>query len=179
MKVMGKRFADAQIRAWVRESHARQSTGLMKQLERLRSDMDTILDCIVQIVQAQKQILQRLKDLSENQRGDQRGEKITKVVFRVYKREGAVIALFPDRDAGPTLCESYMHVGGHAPADYPSVVKNTQPAKPEEYEDLKRELESTPYNYKLRVVKRAVYVDYGTDAERPVGGFALRAGTRS
>jgi hypothetical protein len=82
--------------------------------------------------------------------------EITKVVFRKWpKREGGdVIALFPENIAVGYYCDSYQHVGQHGAADYSGVVSMTKPAKPEEYAALKRELESAPYEYKLRVIRR-------------------------
>jgi hypothetical protein len=71
-------------------------------------------------------------------------------------------ALFPDMK--PRLgefsfpmhgeCNSYMHIGGHGPADYAHIMACSRPAMPEEYAGMKRELESAPYHYKLRVVRR-------------------------
>lgn len=82
-------------------------------------------------------------------------EQETVVVFRKFN-DGQVIALFP-RDPGSSSnwynCDSYMHVGQHAPAD-PSIVRITKLAKPEEYADLKRELEEEPYGYRLKVQQR-------------------------
>jgi hypothetical protein len=85
-------------------------------------------------------------------------QPITEVVFRVWPKSegGDVLALFPydHFDAAATLCSSYQHVGGHGGADYSGCVRRTRPAKPEEYARLKRELESEPYNYRLKVVQR-------------------------
>jgi len=78
----------------------------------------------------------------------------TVVVFRRWRAFGqTVIALFPE-DVDKGFCSSYEHVGQHGAADYSGVVRKTTLATPEEYADLKRELESEPYNYVLRVVKR-------------------------
>ncbi len=75
------------------------------------------------------------------------------VVFRVW-HTGSVIALFPQIDEGHGLCSSYEHVGQHGTADYNHCIASTRPAKPEEYADLKRELESAPYRYVLQVYHR-------------------------
>lgn len=87
------------------------------------------------------------------------GTTQTRVVFRKwYKKEhgSEVIALFPDDlDPRTGLVQSYEHVGQHGGASYTAVIGNTKPAMPEEYADLKRELESYPYDYNLKVVKRA------------------------
>lgn len=79
---------------------------------------------------------------------------VTPVVFRWWT--GSVIALFPGTDADGTgrYCDSYQHIGQHSGADYHNIVRNSRPAKPAEYRVLKRELESAPYHYQLRVVKR-------------------------
>jgi hypothetical protein len=83
-------------------------------------------------------------------------QPVTRVVFRKWNRKnGTVIALFPDIGHAPGLVSSYEHVGQHGGADYSGVINHTKPATPDEYADLKKELESAPYNYNLRVVKRA------------------------
>jgi hypothetical protein len=78
--------------------------------------------------------------------------RLTLVVFRRWGN-GDIIALFPTfRDR--TYCESFEHVGQHGLAYYSGVISMTKPALPEEYAALKRELESAPYHYVLRVIKR-------------------------
>lgn len=76
---------------------------------------------------------------------------ITKVVFRKY-RSGEILALFPYEDWASTTCSSYMHVGQHGGANYVHCIYTTKPATPDEYADLKSELESIGYN--LQVIKR-------------------------
>lgn len=74
-----------------------------------------------------------------------------RVVFRKY-RNGDIIAYLLDQpEYRPGTCQSYMHVGQHGAADYfdPSTVLAT----PEEYADLKREMEEI-YGYRFRVVQR-------------------------
>lgn len=80
-----------------------------------------------------------------------------RVVFRKWNKRngGGIIALFPDLKERSGLVPSYEHVGQHGGADYNGVISQTTLAAPEEYADLKRELESNPYNYNLKVVKRA------------------------
>jgi hypothetical protein len=79
----------------------------------------------------------------------------TVVVFRKFT-DGQVIALFP-RDPGSSSnwydCDSYMHVGQHSSAD-PGLVNETEPASPDEYATLKRELEQQPYGYLFKVQQR-------------------------
>lgn len=81
-------------------------------------------------------------------------DEITDVIFRVWKRQGGVIALFPGIDEGNGKISSYEHHGQHGGADYMGVMGLTRPAKPAEYASLKRELESPPYNYRFRVMQR-------------------------
>lgn len=85
----------------------------------------------------------------------------TIVIFRKFKKSGEIIALFPEIIADPTpeFCESYMHVGQHggAMADLTDI---TRPATPEEYAELKAELEDIGYN--LTVKKKNQYKYYLT-----------------
>ena len=83
---------------------------------------------------------------------------IVRVVFRKWnKRNGnGVIALFPNESHGwPGQVMSFEHLGQHGPATYQAVITSSTLATPEEYADLKKELESSPYHYNLKVVKRA------------------------
>ncbi len=75
---------------------------------------------------------------------------ICPVIFRKWKT-GGVIALFPATayNTDPTLCMSYEHVGQHGAADDRGIIAMTIPASPEEYGDLKAELESIGYNLKI------------------------------
>jgi hypothetical protein len=91
---------------------------------------------------------------------DERGVTlgVTPVIFRKYRvdRGGEVVALFPEEawSADGRTCSCYVHTGQHGEADPSTVIAMTRPATPEEYADLKAELEGPPYNYKLRVCKR-------------------------
>lgn len=85
--------------------------------------------------------------------------KRVKVVFRKYKKDGEIIALFPGLPHDHRYCMSFVHVGQHGGADYNLVVRSTVPAKPEEFASLKLELESKPYNYQLDVGTRRTAVD--------------------
>lgn len=82
-----------------------------------------------------------------------------KVIFRKF-REGDVIALlieqnFKNRSTSkPDMVMSYQHVGQHSEASK-SIVRDTKLATPEEYADLKAELERI-YNEKIVVVKRFI-----------------------
>jgi hypothetical protein len=85
----------------------------------------------------------------------------TAVVFRRWgKRNGGeVLALFPLEvtDYAGRYCSSYQHVGQHGDADYTGCIGATVPADVSEPDcaALKLELESAPYHYRLRVLKRA------------------------
>lgn len=85
-------------------------------------------------------------------------QPVTDVIFRVWPKSegGDVLALFPG-DPGtnsPYTCSCYQHIGQHGSADPQGCIADTKPAKVSEYAALKLELESEPYNYNLRVVKR-------------------------
>lgn len=75
----------------------------------------------------------------------------TKVVFRKFS-DGEVIAMFYE-DQRPskygTICMSYLQMGQHGEASL-SLVSDTKLATPEEYADLKEELESIGYNLDVR-----------------------------
>lgn len=79
---------------------------------------------------------------------------MTRVIFRKFKEDNEVIALFPDEIANDhNECWSYMHYGQHSPADYNLVVKNTKPASNEEAQELLDELRYIGYD-DLKVYKR-------------------------
>ena len=79
----------------------------------------------------------------------------TKTIFRKFKDNGDIIALFPEypTDINGRYCDSYMHIGQHGAADYAYLLRWTVPATPEEYAELKRELE-THYDYEIEVYQR-------------------------
>ncbi len=77
--------------------------------------------------------------------------KMTPVIFRKFKEDGQVIALFPYdlwSYYGSDVI-SYMHTGQHGGADYKLCLKNSIPARPDEYQDLLKELETLGYNLKI------------------------------
>ncbi len=90
----------------------------------------------------------------------------TVVIFRKYKRKHSskyckednvpeILALFPEIIGNPNslTCMCYQHIGQHGDADYGYCINElTVPAKPEEYADLKEELES--FGYKLKVMRK-------------------------
>lgn len=75
----------------------------------------------------------------------------TKVIFRVWHNNSGVIALFPEEPGtnNAYTCSSYEHVGQHGAADPVNVIQLTRPAKPDEYADLKAELERIGYALKV------------------------------
>jgi len=81
--------------------------------------------------------------------------EFTPVIFRTDK-DGEVTAVFPTQPGGRIgdgtfLC--YAHVGQHGGCSL-GWYQTTRPAKASEYADLKRELESAPYGYRLKVAQR-------------------------
>ena len=81
---------------------------------------------------------------------------LTVVIFR-RDRTGhkECFALFPElpADAAGNSCTAYQTIGQHCAADYTGCIANSDPAKPNEYADLHRELERRGYNLEVR--KRA------------------------
>lgn len=76
----------------------------------------------------------------------------TVVIFRKFKTgEKEIIAIFPEVQANDNQwdCQSYIHVGQHGPTSY-KIVDWTTAATPEEYADLKAELESIGYDLVIR-----------------------------
>lgn len=73
----------------------------------------------------------------------------TKVVFRKWK-DGTIDAYFPELKEVDGLIVCYSHMGQHSAANYHSCIQRTKPAKPEEYADLKNELEQIGYNLDVR-----------------------------
>ena len=69
-----------------------------------------------------------------------------RVVFRRWRDGGGVIALFPElpADTHGIYCDSYMHVGQHGGADYHAVVRQTDPATPEESAAMAEEPQEAP-----------------------------------
>jgi len=85
------------------------------------------------------------------------------VVFRVWVDKLSstrniieTFALFPTIHADNTgnYCSSYSHIGQHSSADYFHCINKSRPATPDEYADLKAELERR--GYILRVIQRAI-----------------------
>ena len=64
------------------------------------------------------------------------------VVFRRWRENGDMIALFPElpADLYGDYCDAYEHVGQHGGADYHGVVQHTKPCSLEDAADLATEL---------------------------------------
>lgn len=71
--------------------------------------------------------------------------------FRVWAdaEGGGVIALFPTLAERSGLIRSFMHIGQHAAAR-PVLLTQLRKATREEARELRRELESAPYKYRLK-----------------------------
>jgi hypothetical protein len=82
---------------------------------------------------------------------------ITLVVFRRWKENGDIIALFPElpSDIYGFFCDSYEHVGQHGGADYYGVIQATKPVRNKAAKELAKEL--TRIGYRLKPIKRASY----------------------
>jgi hypothetical protein len=70
----------------------------------------------------------------------------TTVIFKKWQ-DGDVIALFPEEKFGEYI-SSYMHVGQHSEAT-PALLNDLENATPQEFFDLKSELESIGYNLEV------------------------------
>jgi hypothetical protein len=83
----------------------------------------------------------------------------TVVIFRKWNKSfdngQSIIALFPYINGSMNYVMSYEHIDQHGDADYHYVVSNSKLAKPEEYADLKKELEDIGYN--LKIAKKKQY----------------------
>ena len=82
----------------------------------------------------------------------------TKVIFRFWKVSDDIIAIFPEMVAtnDVSTCESYQHTGQHGACNPHYIINSSRLAKPEEYVDLKAELENH-YGYDLIVIKKNRY----------------------
>lgn len=78
------------------------------------------------------------------------------IIFRVDTSKdfkGTVFALFPhDCDSFDGGVTTYQHLGQHSVADYNYCIATSKLATPEQYADLKAEMESI--GYEINVVKR-------------------------
>jgi hypothetical protein len=75
----------------------------------------------------------------------------TIVVFRKFKDQGDIVALFPAEVVDLVgHCNSYQHIGQHGAASYRFCMAITQSVKLKEYRALKQELESLGYDLDVR-----------------------------
>ncbi len=72
------------------------------------------------------------------------------VIFRKWKDDGEILALFPEMLENDGLVNCYAHIGQHGAADYHYCLTQSGPATPEEYTDLQQELENIGYDLKIR-----------------------------
>ena len=77
---------------------------------------------------------------------------MTRVIFRKFKKDNEIIALFPD-DIVNGECMSYMHWGQHSQADYNAVIRYTKSATEDEYAPLLEELKYIGYD-DLKIYRR-------------------------
>ena len=82
------------------------------------------------------------------------------VIFRKWRGDGEVIALFPQipADNGGLLCLAYERVGEHGAASIPVVIRQTRLATQEEYRQLLEYLQHRR-GYRLRVMRRVTRHD--------------------
>ena len=97
----------------------------------------------------------------------------TPVIFRKWPASegGDIIAIFPTElgTNDPYTSSSYEHVGQHGSADPVGVIRDTVPAKPSEYADLRAELEGVGYD-DLKVVQR-LSPDYLAIRRKKIAGY--------
>lgn len=92
----------------------------------------------------------RKKDLKQ----EETLRESVKVIFRKFKKDGDIIALFPHIEADNSgNCQSYQHIGQHGAADYNYCMKISNAATKEEYQALKTELEGIGYIVEVRLKK--------------------------
>jgi hypothetical protein len=93
---------------------------------------------------------------------------ITEVIFRKWNRKAFkndIVALFPyEIEDFSGNCMGYERVGQHGGANYTYCISASVPAKAEEYNSLKIELESLGYN--LKVINKRNYDKYLTELNK-------------
>ena len=82
------------------------------------------------------------------------------IVFRRWKENGDIIALFPElpADIFGDFCDAYESIGQHGGADYFGVIQQTRPCSLNDAANLAAEL--TRIGYRLRPIRRASYVHH-------------------
>ena len=74
----------------------------------------------------------------------------TVVIFRKWKGDKQIFALFPYNYEGQYRCLSYQHIGQHDSDDYNHCINQSRPVNETEYTDLKKELENIGYNLEIK-----------------------------
>lgn len=92
----------------------------------------------------------------------------TEVIFRKFKDNGDIIAIFPYIVGFRGEVQFYMHVGQHGDSDYCGLLSRTKLATPKEYIALKRELRSIGYN--IKVIQKRNYNKY-VEAYRELNNY--------
>jgi len=88
-------------------------------------------------------------------------EEVTIVVFRKWKKQQGVIALFPFLKWNSSgLIMSYEIIGEHGGADYDAVMKQTTKAKPSEFAQTERVLIARGYELNIRNKKPKEQTSY-------------------
>ena len=74
------------------------------------------------------------------------------VMFRVWRRGGGVLALFPawPTDLDGRYCAAYEHIGQHGGADYTHCIRQSRPACRAEYASLAKELREIGHRLAVR-----------------------------
>ena len=103
------------------------------------------------------EVLPQIEDILSNMDGLFENKKVTetvdedktKIIFRKDKEDGDIIAVFAEDIQSNNMIGCYAHMGQHSTMSLDYYNKGTTPATPEEYADLKRELESIGYNVEV------------------------------
>lgn len=118
----------------------------------------------------------KTKDKTDDKQSvDENQSELTKVIFLVNERDGEhtdVFAYFPElnSDENGRFKTSYSHIGQHSACD-PEYAKESRLATPEEYTELKNELEGIGYN--LDVIDNDINE---TSTTGSVGGSGMGSG---
>lgn len=127
------------------------------------------------------EVLPQIEDILSNMDGLFENKKVTetvdedktKIIFRKDKEDGDIIAVFAEDIQSNNMIGCYAHMGQHSTMSLDYYNKGTTPATPEEYADLKRELESIGYNVEVvnklnenKRVTEAQVVEPSNEAEK-------------
>lgn len=90
---------------------------------------------------------------------EEKDKEITPVIFRYDEKHDEIYAIFPFEivDTNRNVM-TYAHIGQHGVGDYEHMMNTSREATPEEYSDLKNELENrVGYNLKIITDKKEEY----------------------